>query len=120
MSPKAIVQIVKNIAARGIFRMHAEVKKMLRGGRLWTNASLVLSTGMWEEGLRWWMKKKYPKADARKILCWRRRSLVHPGWRVWQEEREEQFLMGCMPVERLRFGWMRRPDCTIISGEPSA
>ena len=67
-----------------------------------------------------WLSTKYPKASGQKILRSFRRSVVHPTYRVWQDGREEQFLMGCISVQRYRFGRMQRPDYAMDSGEPSA
>jgi len=47
MSPTAIIQIIKSITAREIFRMHAEVKKMLWGGRFWTSGYYVNTVGQY-------------------------------------------------------------------------
>ena len=40
-SPKAIVQTIKSITAREIFRIHPEVKKMLWGGQIWTSGYYI-------------------------------------------------------------------------------
>jgi REP element-mobilizing transposase RayT len=40
-SPKAIVQTIKSITAREIFRVHPEVKKMLWGGQIWTSGYYI-------------------------------------------------------------------------------
>jgi REP element-mobilizing transposase RayT len=45
MSPKAIVQAIKSITAREIFRRHPEVKKMLWGGRFWTSGYYMNTVG---------------------------------------------------------------------------
>jgi len=47
MSPKAIVQIIKSITAREIFRSHSEVKKMLWGGRFWTSGYYANTVGQY-------------------------------------------------------------------------
>jgi REP element-mobilizing transposase RayT len=47
MSPKAIVQTIKSLTAREIFRVHAEVKKMLWGGRFWTSGYYANTVGQY-------------------------------------------------------------------------
>src|SRR5208337_3150318 len=47
MSPTAIVQIIKSLTAREIFRVHAEVKKMLWGGRFWTSGYYANTVGQY-------------------------------------------------------------------------
>lgn len=44
-SPKKIVQIVKSITAREIFRRRPEVKKQLWGGEFWSDGYFVSSIG---------------------------------------------------------------------------
>ncbi len=46
-SPKAIVQTIKSITAREIFRVHPEVKKMLWGGQIWTSGYYVNTVGQY-------------------------------------------------------------------------
>ena len=36
MLPKAMVQTIKSITAREIFKYHSEVRKLLWGGQFWT------------------------------------------------------------------------------------
>jgi hypothetical protein len=67
-----------------------------------------------------WMRKKHPKAGVPKILCSLRRSTAHPNRKVWQDGREEQFLMGYISVQRFRLGRMQRPEYAMDSGELSA
>jgi putative transposase len=44
-SPKKIVQIIKSITAREIFRRRPEVKKQLWGGEFWSDGYFVSSVG---------------------------------------------------------------------------
>ena len=44
-SPKKIVQMIKSIPAREIFRMCPEVKKQLWGGEFWTDGYFVNTVG---------------------------------------------------------------------------
>jgi group II intron reverse transcriptase/maturase len=56
-----------------------------------------------------WLCKKYPTTRRRKLLQLRQASRVFPGQRVWQMADREQFLLGRLPVQQFRLGWMRRP-----------
>jgi REP element-mobilizing transposase RayT len=47
MSPKMIVQIIKSITAREIFRIHTEVKKILWGGKFWTSGYYANTVGQY-------------------------------------------------------------------------
>jgi REP element-mobilizing transposase RayT len=47
MSPKAIVQIIKSITAKEIFRIHPEVKKKLWGGNFWTSGYYANTVGQY-------------------------------------------------------------------------
>ena len=46
-SPKAIVQTIKSITAREIFRLHPEVKKILWGGQIWTSGYYINTVGQY-------------------------------------------------------------------------
>ena len=46
-SPKQIISTVKSITAKEIFRKHPEVKKMLWGGKFWTNGYYVNIVGQY-------------------------------------------------------------------------
>jgi putative transposase len=60
MSPKMIVQIIKSITAREIFRIHTEVKKMLWGGKLWTSGYYANTVGQYgnEKIIQEYVKKQ--------------------------------------------------------------
>jgi putative transposase len=45
MSPSEIVNIVKSITAREIFRLHPEVKTMLWGGYIWSSGYYINTVG---------------------------------------------------------------------------
>lgn len=45
MSPSEIVNIVKSITAREIFRLHPEVKTMLWGGHIWSSGYYINTVG---------------------------------------------------------------------------
>lgn len=44
-SPKEIVQIIKSITARGIFKACPEVKRYLWGGEFWSDGYFVSTVG---------------------------------------------------------------------------
>ena len=46
-SPRAIVQTIKSITAREIFRVHPEVKKILWGGQIWTSGYYINTVGQY-------------------------------------------------------------------------
>ena len=46
-SPKQIISTVKSITAKEIFRKHPEVKKMLWGGKFWTNGYYINTVGQY-------------------------------------------------------------------------
>jgi putative transposase len=45
MSPSEIVNIVKSITGREIFRLHPEVKTMLWGGHIWSSGYYINTVG---------------------------------------------------------------------------
>ena len=46
-SPKSLVQTIKSITAREIFKIHPEVKKLLWGGHIWTSGYYVNTVGQY-------------------------------------------------------------------------
>ena len=46
-SPRAIVQTIKSITAREVFRVHPEVKKILWGGQIWTSGYYINTVGQY-------------------------------------------------------------------------
>jgi putative transposase len=60
MSPKTIVQIIKSITAREIFKNHPEVKKFLWGGKFWTNGYYINTVGLYanEETIKNYVKNQ--------------------------------------------------------------
>jgi group II intron reverse transcriptase/maturase len=67
-----------------------------------------------------WMRKKHPEASVRWLLRHRRPSRHRPTRRVWQGERQKQYQMGWLKVQRYKRRWMTLPDFTVVSGEPDA
>lgn len=106
-------------------RLLRKLNPILRGWgyfyRYCTGVKSILYSIDWyvRDRLWRWMRKKYQKASAHDIMRYRRRS-IHYNCAVWQEGREEQFLMGHITVERFKRGWMRQPDYALVSGEPDA
>jgi len=46
-APKKIINAVKSITAKEIFRLHPEVKQMLWGGKFWTSGYYVNTVGQY-------------------------------------------------------------------------
>ena len=46
-SPHRIVQIIKSITAKEVFRLHPEVKKKLWGGKFWTSGYYANTVGQY-------------------------------------------------------------------------
>ena len=44
-NPSQIIQVIKSITAREVFRNHPDVKKQLWGGEFWTNGYYVATVG---------------------------------------------------------------------------
>lgn len=47
LSPKSIVQTIKSITAREIFKQNPETKKMLWGGKFWTSGYYINTVGLY-------------------------------------------------------------------------
>lgn len=45
LAPQRVVQIIKSITARELFRQHPEIKTALWGGELWTKGYFITSVG---------------------------------------------------------------------------
>ena len=60
MSPKRIVQTIKSITAREIFKNHPEVKKFLWGGKFWTSGYYINTVGLYagEETIKNYVKNQ--------------------------------------------------------------
>ena len=60
MMPKSIVQIIKSITAREIFKKHKEVKQMLWGGQFWTSGYYMNTVGRYasEDVIREYVAKQ--------------------------------------------------------------
>ena len=60
MSPKRIVQTIKSITAREIFKNHPEVKEFLWGGKFWTSGYYINTVGLYagEETIKNYVKNQ--------------------------------------------------------------
>ena len=60
ISPKRIVQTIKSITAREIFKNHPEVKKFLWGGKFWTSGYYMNTVGLYagEETIKNYVKNQ--------------------------------------------------------------
>jgi REP element-mobilizing transposase RayT len=47
LSPSRVVQIIKSITAKEIFKHHPEVKKLLWGGKFWTSGFYLNTVGQY-------------------------------------------------------------------------
>ena len=75
LSVKSIVQAVKSITAKEIFRLHPEVKKQLWGGQFWSSGYYVNTVGQYanEETIQKYIveqggdKKMYKKLNTNQL-----------------------------------------------------
>jgi REP element-mobilizing transposase RayT len=73
MTPKNIVQTIKSITARELFKHHPEIRKMLWGGKFWTSGYYINTVGLYAgaESIQNYVKnqggnyKKHYSAQAR-------------------------------------------------------
>ncbi len=63
MSPKKIVNTLKSLTAREIFRLHPEVKRFLWGGKFWTTGYYINTVGQYANKE---VIKKYVHGQGRK------------------------------------------------------
>ena len=69
MSPKKIVNTVKSLTAREIFRLHPEVKQFLWGGKFWTSGYYINTVGQYanEEVIKKYLKEQGKEKEYKKI-----------------------------------------------------
>lgn len=72
ISPRQIVNTIKSLTAREIFRIHPEVRKLLWGGSFWTSGYYVNTVGQYanEEVIRKYVQgqgKKYEKMHSAQL-----------------------------------------------------
>ena len=70
-SPTRIIQMVKSITAKEIFRIHPEVKKQLWGGEFWTKGFYVNTVGKHgdESTIQAYVKAQGREKEYKKIHC---------------------------------------------------
>ena len=68
-SPTKIIQMVKSITSKEIFKLHPEVKKQLWGGELWTKGYYVNTVGKHgdESTIRSYVKSQGREKEYKKI-----------------------------------------------------
>ena len=69
MSPSTIVNVVKSITAREIFRLHPEVKTMLWGGHIWSSGYYINTVGQYgtEEVIKRYVENQGRVDEYKKI-----------------------------------------------------
>ena len=69
MSPKKIVNTIKSLTAREIFRLHPEVKRFLWGGKFWTSGYYINTVGQYanEEVIKKYVQGQGNQKDYKKI-----------------------------------------------------
>ena len=65
-SPSHLMQVIKSITAREVFRRFPGIKRHLWGGALWERGYFVMSsgTGTTDEMIRQYIKEQHPHSDA--------------------------------------------------------
>ena len=68
-SPKRIVQLIKSLTAREVFRRVPSVKQQLWGGQFWSDGYYVATVGQHvsEEVIRRYVKKQGTQADYKQL-----------------------------------------------------
>ena len=68
-SPKQIVQTIKSLLAREIFRLHPEVKEQLWGGQFWSDGYYVNTVGQYanEEVVKNYLKNQGKQKEYKQI-----------------------------------------------------
>ena len=69
MSPKKVVNTIKSLTAREIFRLHPEVKQFLWGGKFWTAGYYINTVGQYanEEVIKKYLKDQGRVKEYKKI-----------------------------------------------------
>ena len=69
ISPKQIVQTIKSITAREIFRLHPEVKEELWGGQFWSDGYYINTVGQYanEEVIKQYLKDQGKEKEYKKL-----------------------------------------------------
>lgn len=74
LSPKTIVQTIKSITAKELFRLHPEVKQKLWGGQFWSDGYYINTVWQYanEETIRRYIEKQ---SDNKKYTQWHKNQL---------------------------------------------
>jgi putative transposase len=75
-SPSKIMQIIKSILARELFKRYPEIKKQLWGGHFWSEGGYIGTVG-WSEPLR--LDKKLSNADSWREVHEEDKAALRPG-----------------------------------------
>lgn len=69
ISPKQIVQVIRSITAREIFRIHPEVKEGLWGGQFWSDGYYINTVGQYanEEVIKQYLRNQGNENDYKKL-----------------------------------------------------
>lgn len=69
ISPKHIVQVIKSITAREIFRIHPEVKEELWGGQFWSDGYYINTVGQYanEEVIKQYLRNQGIEKEYKKL-----------------------------------------------------
>ncbi|MFT7612960.1 MAG: putative transposase [Parvicellaceae bacterium] len=69
LSPSEVVQMIKSITAREIFRLHPEVKEILWGGQFWSNGYYINTVGQYanEEVIRKYVQNQGDKTEYKML-----------------------------------------------------
>ena len=69
LSPKKIVNTVKSLIAREVFRLHPEVKRFLWGGSFWTSGYYINTVGQYanEEVIKKYLQNQGNNQEYKKI-----------------------------------------------------
>lgn len=69
LSPKKIVNTVKSLIAREVFRLHPEVKRFLWGGSFWTSGYYINTVGQYanEEVIKKYVQNQGNNQEYKKI-----------------------------------------------------
>ena len=69
ISPKSMVQTIKSITARELFRLHPDVKEVLWGGQFWTDGYYINTVGQYanEEVIKKYVQEQGQEKEYKKL-----------------------------------------------------
>jgi REP element-mobilizing transposase RayT len=69
MSPKKIVNTIKSLTAREVFRLHPEVKRFLWGGKFWSSGYYINTVGQYanEEVIKKYVQSQGNNQEYKRI-----------------------------------------------------